>query len=336
MSWVKIGLPDGRAQPRGGQRSADDVAKNLLEGALDLAEAGEGVARVVTRGKRTPSISKKCRQSARNLDRSASALARSAAGSEAGFVEARIVALIEQMQDGVFIEHQVRLAGRRVPDRRRCAKLFGERLQALDNPPHVDARPLGISTGRLQTGSPSTNSPPRAARSHSSAFGQERIAVGELGDGREGRHGLRSREESHTVHSLYGSMHRMYIMDRVDCHARSQLTDLNSDLSTESVVPCTAVMEKDVDEDTTMAQRLQGSVSRTRASRRSSGRSFSGAFNDNVYKIIVSMRAVHVAAATGSSSEYLVARRARCSSFRFCCSPDTPGIWRTLSASARC
>src|SRR6266481_8038392 len=32
---------------------------------------------------------------------------------------------------------------------------------------------------------------------------------------------------------------------------------------------------------------------------------FLGAFNDNVYKIIVSMRAVHVAAASGSGSEYL-------------------------------
>src|SRR6185295_16275510 len=32
---------------------------------------------------------------------------------------------------------------------------------------------------------------------------------------------------------------------------------------------------------------------------------FLGAFNDNVYKIIVSMRAVHVAASTGSGSEYL-------------------------------
>src|SRR5438477_4569619 len=32
---------------------------------------------------------------------------------------------------------------------------------------------------------------------------------------------------------------------------------------------------------------------------------FLGAFNDNVYKIIVSMRAVHIAAATGSGSQYL-------------------------------
>src|SRR5580658_8945617 len=32
---------------------------------------------------------------------------------------------------------------------------------------------------------------------------------------------------------------------------------------------------------------------------------FFGAFNDNLYKIIVSMRAVHVAATTGSGSEYL-------------------------------
>ena len=32
---------------------------------------------------------------------------------------------------------------------------------------------------------------------------------------------------------------------------------------------------------------------------------FLGAFNDNVYKIIVSMRAVHVAATTGGDSSYL-------------------------------
>src|ERR1700754_4639223 len=32
---------------------------------------------------------------------------------------------------------------------------------------------------------------------------------------------------------------------------------------------------------------------------------FLGAFNDNVYKIIVSMRAVHVASSTGGDSSYL-------------------------------
>src|SRR6266700_7625022 len=32
---------------------------------------------------------------------------------------------------------------------------------------------------------------------------------------------------------------------------------------------------------------------------------FLGALNDNVYKIIVSMRAVHIAASTGSGSEYV-------------------------------
>ena len=43
-------LPDGGAQPRRGHGAADDVAKDLLEGALDLAEAGEGVDRIVTGG----------------------------------------------------------------------------------------------------------------------------------------------------------------------------------------------------------------------------------------------------------------------------------------------
>ena len=41
------GLPDGRPQPRRRHGTADDVAEDLLEGPLDLAEAGEGVARVV-------------------------------------------------------------------------------------------------------------------------------------------------------------------------------------------------------------------------------------------------------------------------------------------------
>src|SRR5204863_9403241 len=37
-------LPDGGAQPGGGERAADDVGEDAIEGALDLAKAGEGVA----------------------------------------------------------------------------------------------------------------------------------------------------------------------------------------------------------------------------------------------------------------------------------------------------
>ena len=44
------GLPDGGAQARGRHGAADDVAEYLLEGALDLAEAGEGVAGIVAGG----------------------------------------------------------------------------------------------------------------------------------------------------------------------------------------------------------------------------------------------------------------------------------------------
>ena len=46
------GLPHRGAQPGGGHRTADDVVEDLFEGALDLAEAGEGVDRLVMAGKR--------------------------------------------------------------------------------------------------------------------------------------------------------------------------------------------------------------------------------------------------------------------------------------------
>ena len=45
------GLPDGGAQPRGRHRAADDIAEDLLESALDLAEACERVAGLVARRK---------------------------------------------------------------------------------------------------------------------------------------------------------------------------------------------------------------------------------------------------------------------------------------------
>jgi hypothetical protein len=56
----KDGLPDGPAQPRGRKRTADDVAKGDVEGALDLPEAREGVAWIVFEGK-AQSFDQKCR-----------------------------------------------------------------------------------------------------------------------------------------------------------------------------------------------------------------------------------------------------------------------------------
>ena len=62
---------------------------------------------------------------------------------------------------------------------------------------------------------------------------------------------------------------------------------------------------------------------------------FLGAFNDNLFKIVVSMLAVHLVAA-GSRGPRAVDRRARCSSCRSCSSPATRDSSPTSTASARC
>jgi len=54
-----------------------------------------------------------------------------------------------------------------------------------------------------------------------------------------------------------------------------------------------------------MSQRSFGNLLRQRGFQAFLWTQFLGALNDNVYKIIVSMRAVHVAATTGSGSEYI-------------------------------
>ena len=126
------GLPDGGAQARRGHGTADDVAEDLLEGALDLAEAGEGVARIVRRRDRTE-------VSAIGQEVVVEAPARRVAGLRARIRlrKTSVVALIEKVQDRVFVEQQVLLA-------QVAARLRHHRLQLRGNAPHILARPLGV------------------------------------------------------------------------------------------------------------------------------------------------------------------------------------------------
>ena len=134
------GLPDGSAKAGGGHGAADDVLKDPLEGALDLPEAGEGVARVVSGGEADALDLEQAAPVLEEVAIEPPAGARLALG-ERGFEEFRVIALVEQQQGGVLIEGEVGFGG---------AGVFGQTgpqpLQRLRHPlrdaPGVGARPV--------------------------------------------------------------------------------------------------------------------------------------------------------------------------------------------------
>ena len=122
-------------------RAADDVAKNLLEGALDLAKAGEHVARIV------PRLESGAIKKAPPIGEVLLVEAPSAGSSAGGCDEAWVIALVEQMQDGILVERQILradLGGRA----ELVAKLPGQRIEPLDDTPDVGARPFGLIDGQ--------------------------------------------------------------------------------------------------------------------------------------------------------------------------------------------
>ena len=160
------GLPDCRAQPRRGQRAADNGAEDLLEGALDLPEACESVRRIVMAGK-ADLLGKEMLPVRQEF--AVEAPARCACSVRGH--ELRIVAIVEKMDHGVFIQHQIRLARRFAASEPafEVARPAAPRRSLIR---HTLARGRsGSSTGRLHTGSPS-NSRPSAARSHSARSGR--------------------------------------------------------------------------------------------------------------------------------------------------------------------
>ena len=138
-------LPDRCPQARRRHGAADHVAKHLLERALDLPVAGERVARIVAGGEahavdveEVPPVAEKA-----VVETPAGGIGLGRGRSEPRLEEIAVVALIEQQQYGILVEHQILRAGLGALAQPR-AQLFGHALQALHDAPCVDPRPLRV------------------------------------------------------------------------------------------------------------------------------------------------------------------------------------------------
>src|ERR1022692_724443 len=112
----------------------------MLEGPLDLSEAGERVARVVARGKPDAIDLEEVPPIVPEPGVEAPTARLVLSRTEPGIVEGAVVAGVEQGQHGVLIQHQVRLA-RLHPLQQPRANLFGDWLQPALDAPVVLPRP---------------------------------------------------------------------------------------------------------------------------------------------------------------------------------------------------
>src|SRR5207237_10848905 len=123
----------------GRERHADNTSKDLFKRALDLSEASERFPRIVacwkcnTRSEEIVPVIQKIA-----VEPPAARLRRRAKGR---FVEPPIIPLIQQMNNGVFVEHKSTLV--RVCPGEPWAYRFHDLLQALNDAPHVRARTFG-------------------------------------------------------------------------------------------------------------------------------------------------------------------------------------------------
>ncbi len=178
-------LPDAGAQSRGRQRTADDIAQDLIEGPLDLAEAGEGVARIVEEFVAG-------RQAQRRLEevtpvRQKFAIELPAARQtrrcpEGGVVETRIEALIEMALNGVSVKQEIALA-RRDAGVEAIAQLPGQDFQPPGDAPDVRARPLRLIDGKAPDRLAFDEAGPRAARSNALCSGRKGLEEARPADG---------------------------------------------------------------------------------------------------------------------------------------------------------
>ena len=140
----KNGLPDCGSQPRRRHRAADNVAEDLLEGALDLAKARESVCWVVSSGKvhvlqqEVPPVRQEV--AIENPPR-APVFGRFLA--EARLQKLWIVAIVEKLYDAVFIQQQI-LFAEILTGKQSRAQLFRQRFQAARNPPDVRPRTFRV------------------------------------------------------------------------------------------------------------------------------------------------------------------------------------------------
>ena len=85
-----------------------------------------------------------------------------------------VIALVEQVQDGILVEPQVLFAGSHGEP---VLQPLGERLQSLDNAPHVGARALGLIDGETPDGFSFHKVRTQRGALALHALGKERITV---------------------------------------------------------------------------------------------------------------------------------------------------------------
>src|ERR1039458_2483460 len=122
-------------------------------------------------------------------------------GSEGGCEEVAVVTLIEQVQDRVFIEYEVRRAGFAALAQA-SLELLGQRFEALDDAPDVGARLLGVVDVLAPDRLAGDEGVAQRCALEFDPFGEEGVRVDELGDGGE-EAALLWGEEGH-MHILVG------------------------------------------------------------------------------------------------------------------------------------
>src|SRR5206468_1108745 len=118
--------------------------EHILKCALDLAKAGEGVAGIVP-GRKVDAIDiEEMPPVGEEVVIEAPAVFFGGVG-ESGFVEAAVVARIQQVQDAIFVQHQILLA--RLCSRVQAgAKLAGQWFNAPVNAPYILTRARTVRT----------------------------------------------------------------------------------------------------------------------------------------------------------------------------------------------
>ena len=104
------GLPDGGAQARGGHGAADNVAEDELESALNLAEAGKGVPGVVAGREANTLNAEEVAPVGEEAVVETPAAWGVGGGAEAGVIKVSVITGVEKIEDGVLVQHQIRLA----------------------------------------------------------------------------------------------------------------------------------------------------------------------------------------------------------------------------------
>ncbi len=207
---------------------------------------------------------------------------------ETRFIESPIVALIQQMQNPVFIQQQVGFACSAFAGYQACSQFVSEYFDSFGNPPDIRARPLGIfhllAPDRLAFDEFVAQGFPL----QTSVLGQERDY-----NRRTRRRPAESRAQTKKGTPCTFNCTAMYIgLYGHPARQEARIADSIAEIHRFSRCIHWSIMKSESGGFKELLKNggFQGFL----------WTQFLGALNDNLYKMIVSMRAVHVAASTGT------------------------------------